>query len=200
MTKPYKQTDARKKFKKFRPVFTSLDRLRRMQRRALRQLQYRKVISDNIAIARRSFNLVGSQGKDAIQHAASIARASVLKHVQRRSSLPGFTEIYVAASGPGAQLSTRYAVGKKYRLKLGALLSGEASRTPLMPKAGRTKHRVSPLRRISNAGQLRSARGRYLAYARVCAFRDAVRLRQAVTALSFHGKRRLHRRLPRRQY
>jgi hypothetical protein len=46
----------------------------------------------------------------------------------------------------------------------------------------------------------RSVRSRQLAYARVCAAREAIRLRLTADALSFQGKRRLRRRLPRRLF
>lgn len=45
-----------------------------------------------------------------------------------------------------------------------------------------------------------SVRGRYLAYARTRSARHALILRKTLALWSFRGKRRLRRRLPRRQY
>jgi hypothetical protein len=142
MMKPRKHFDNRKKFKKFRPFFTSLDRLRRMQRRALRPTYYRNANNGNIALVSKSFHVLGPKGKGALQCAVATLRASTTRQPRRSNSAQQFSKHYVTAGASQPQHHTRYVVEQKYRLKLSVLASYAYRQLQFTPRPQHTVRRT----------------------------------------------------------
>lgn len=142
MMKPRKHFDNRKKFKKFRPFFTSLDRLRRMQRRALRQTYYRNANSSNRALVSKSFYVLGPKGKGALQCAVATLRASTARQPSRSNSVQQLSKHYVTVGASQPQQHTRYVVEQKYRLKISVLASYTRRQLHLTPQPLRAVRRT----------------------------------------------------------
>lgn len=181
----------RSKFKKFRLVYTGLDRLHRSQRYALRSVPQQTTVRANSALAHQAFRFVGPNGVARLLRKAVVYRNSVARARSHRNGAQEFSEFYTTASRNKHQRAI-YAVGQKYRIKL-----LEAHRRPQRPFFSSYRNL---LRRLRASRRAASARRRRIMYVRAQSAKRALVLKRAFALWSFQAVRPLRRRVSQRKY